>query len=79
MKRAIVITAILAASPSSHAQDSPATENFWKGEVTLGVVQTDSDALSSKFLEYRDIPNGLSAPTSASTARRTASGTTSSA
>jgi hypothetical protein len=33
-----------------------------RGEFTLGVSQTDSDTTSSKFLEYREIPNGLFAP-----------------
>ena len=33
-------------------------DDFSYGEVTLGALQRDSDTDSSKFLEYRDIPQG---------------------
>jgi MtrB/PioB family decaheme-associated outer membrane protein len=32
------------------------------GEVTLGALQNDVDTLSSKFTEYRDVPDGVVAP-----------------
>jgi MtrB/PioB family decaheme-associated outer membrane protein len=37
-------------------------EDFQVGEITFGVNQLDSDTTSSKFLEYRDIPQGAVAP-----------------
>jgi MtrB/PioB family decaheme-associated outer membrane protein len=37
-------------------------DDFEAGEVSLGVGQTDSDTVSSKFEEFRDLPNGLVAP-----------------
>ena len=36
--------------------------DFHVGSFTFGVWQRDSDTVSSKFLEYRDIPNGAVAP-----------------
>jgi putative beta-barrel porin MtrB/PioB len=35
-----------------------AQEDFKQGEMTFGILQRDSDTISSKFLEYRDIPQG---------------------
>jgi hypothetical protein len=35
-----------------------AQEDFDEGELTLGILQKDFDTNSSKFLEYRDIPQG---------------------
>jgi MtrB/PioB family decaheme-associated outer membrane protein len=35
---------------------------FFFGEFTFGLWQRDSNSISSKFLEYRDIPNGAVAP-----------------
>ena len=40
-----------------------AQEEFGHVEVTLGGLQKDFDTNSSKFLEYRDIPQGPVAPT----------------
>jgi Putative outer membrane beta-barrel porin, MtrB/PioB len=40
------------------AQDAALDKDFSYGEVTLGAQQRDSDTNSSKFLEYRDIPQG---------------------
>jgi hypothetical protein len=36
--------------------------DFNVGVVTFGLWQRDADTISSKFLEYRDIPNGAVAP-----------------
>ena len=41
---------------------TPAPDNFQEGEFSLGVGQTDEDTVSSKFEEYRDLPNGVFAP-----------------
>lgn len=69
MKRALVIAAVLAlgalsvASTASFAQQSSSeVRDFQSGEVNLGLFQMDQDTLSSKFLEYRDIPNGVTGP-----------------
>lgn len=45
--------------PTVEAQEG---SDFHVGLVTFGLWQRDSDTLSSKFLEYRDIPNGAVAP-----------------
>ena len=51
--------AFLASGGFVFAQDAPPLpENFLTGEVRLGAGQKDVDSNSSKFLEYRDIPNG---------------------
>lgn len=53
MKRIFILTiAVAALTLPALAQD------FDTGTVTLGVDQRDSDTNSSKFLEYRDIPQG---------------------
>ena len=62
MKRAIVLVVALALSAPSLAQESPFTEDFHLGEISFGLFQTDTDTLSSKFLEYRDIPDGATLP-----------------
>ena len=66
MTRACVLTFVLSAASSlALAQEplpSPSPDNFEEGEFSLGVGQTDNDTLSSKFEEYRDLPNGLFAP-----------------
>jgi MtrB/PioB family decaheme-associated outer membrane protein len=51
-----------AASVALAQAPDPASEDFETGQITLGVAQTDSDTLSSKFEEYRDLPNGLVIP-----------------
>jgi hypothetical protein len=33
-----------------------------QGEVQLGLIQKDVDTISSKFTEYRDVPNGIVVP-----------------
>ena len=35
-----------------------AQEDFFDGEVDVSLVQTDSDTISSKFFEYRDLSEG---------------------
>ncbi|HET9314764.1 MAG TPA: MtrB/PioB family outer membrane beta-barrel protein, partial [Vicinamibacteria bacterium] len=66
MTRACVLTFVCSAMASlALAQEpapTPAPDNFEEGEFSLGVGQTDNDTLSSKFEEYRDLPNGLFAP-----------------
>src|SRR5262249_15390053 len=49
----------LAAGPAL-AQDK--SEDFFSGAADLSLIQKDVDTISSKFLEYRDIPNGLALP-----------------
>jgi len=60
MKRAtMVILALLASCGLVLAQDAPPMpQDFLTGEARLGVGQKDVDSNSSKFLEYREIPNG---------------------
>lgn len=60
MKRTLFISAILSLV---FASTRPAmAEDFQTGEVNLGVQQVDVDTLSSKFYEYRDVPNGVVGP-----------------
>ncbi len=60
MTRSVAFSLFLIAGTAS-GQTPPAVPDFETGEVTLGVGQTDSDTPSSKFEEYRDLPNGLTA------------------
>jgi MtrB/PioB family decaheme-associated outer membrane protein len=63
MKRALVLAAVLTVSAASFAQESTSeVKDFQSGEVKLGLSQVDQDTLSSKFLEYRDLPNGVTGP-----------------
>jgi MtrB/PioB family decaheme-associated outer membrane protein len=57
MNRLALVAAMLALTIPGIAQ-----EDFETGEVSLGIMQTDSDTISSKFLEYRDLPEGAVAP-----------------
>src|SRR3972149_1132842 len=54
------------AGPKQSGQESPidAQEgaDYSLGVFTFGLWQRDADTISSKFLEYRDIPNGAVAP-----------------
>ncbi|HEX6739163.1 MAG TPA: MtrB/PioB family outer membrane beta-barrel protein [Vicinamibacteria bacterium] len=59
-KRAIVLGIVLLAA-GAQAQE-PAGETFQFGEIHLGVMQTDSNTLSSKFMEYREVPDGVVVP-----------------
>ena len=47
-----------AAEPMEGADTSPK----FSGEVQLGLAQTNVDTISSKFYEYRDMPNGVVLP-----------------
>ena len=51
-----------AAAVLAMALPALAQEDFAEGELTLGILQKDFDTNSSKFLEYRDIPQGPVAP-----------------
>jgi len=63
MKRALFLVSTLALSTASFAQEKPPeVKDFQSGEVNLGLFQVDEDTLSSKFLEYRDLPNGVTGP-----------------
>lgn len=53
MKRTLLTIATLALAVPALAQD-----DFHLGTLDFGLLQRDSDTLSSKFLEYRDIPQG---------------------
>jgi MtrB/PioB family decaheme-associated outer membrane protein len=54
---------VLGAAPLRAEDPAGVRENdFFSGQVDLGVIQKDVDTISSKFLEYRDIPNGIVAP-----------------
>lgn len=57
MKRILSACAVLAFAMPALAQ-----EDFNFGEISLGILQKDFDTNSSKFLEYRDIPQGPVAP-----------------
>ena len=64
MKRAIVLgTMLLLSGRLALAQEpEPEPETFQTGEIQFGVAQTDSNTLSSKFLEYREVPDGVFLP-----------------
>jgi hypothetical protein len=56
MKRLFILaTAVLAFAPPALADEAP---DFSDAKVTVGAAQKDPDTNSSKFLEYRDIPQG---------------------
>jgi hypothetical protein len=58
MKRSFIfVFAVLALAAPAAAQ-----EDFEEGELTFGLLQKDFDTISSKFLEYRDIPQGPVVP-----------------
>jgi hypothetical protein len=59
MKRIIITLALVALALPVVAQD---TSDFSTGTFTLGLQQRDVDTVSSKFFEYRDVPNGGTAP-----------------
>ena len=75
MKTIILTATLTALSAMTSAQDktppkeAPPAESAapmsgdWKsGTVSFGAQQTDSNSISSKFMEYRDVPNGVIAP-----------------
>lgn len=47
-----------AAAPMEGADTGPR----FSGEIQLGLIQKDVDTISSKFTEYRDVPNGVVVP-----------------
>ena len=53
MKSIIIASAFVALALPALAQ-----EDFSTGEITLGLQQRDVNTISSKFFEYRDIPQG---------------------
>ena len=48
---------VFAAAPAAFAQSSPA-QGFTLGEIDFGLERAYADTNSSKFREYRDLPNG---------------------
>jgi MtrB/PioB family decaheme-associated outer membrane protein len=50
--------ATTAAEPMASGDTGPA----FGGEIQLGLIQKDVDTISSKFTEYRDVPNGVVVP-----------------
>ena len=62
MKRLYVAFLLSLAASPSRAQAPPDANDFLTGEAEIGLIQKDVDTISSKFLEYRDIPNGIVAP-----------------
>jgi hypothetical protein len=59
MKRIIITLGLAALALPAVAEDAP---DFNTGTVTFGLQQRDVDTVSSKYFEYRDIPNGGTAP-----------------
>ena len=55
-------TAELAPSHATSTASGPLGEDFHGGSAEATVQGLDVDTVSSKFLEYRDIPQGLSIP-----------------
>ena len=53
MKRIIIASAFAALALPAFAQ-----EDFSTGEITIGLQQRDVNTISSKFYEYRDLPQG---------------------
>lgn len=53
---------ILAAAAAALALPVFAQEDFLVGELNLGLGQRGQNTISSKFLEYRDIPQGVRSP-----------------
>ncbi len=41
---------------------APLSEDWKMGTVSFGAQQTESNTISSKFMEYREVPNGVVAP-----------------
>jgi MtrB/PioB family decaheme-associated outer membrane protein len=60
MKHIVITLAFVALAFPALAQEGD--KDFNIGEFTFGLWKKDSDTISSKFLEYRDIPNGAVIP-----------------
>ncbi len=61
MKHTILLLSVLLASGLVVFAEEPAND-FNLGEISLGVSQDHASPFSSKFLEYRQVPNGLFSP-----------------
>jgi hypothetical protein len=61
MKRAVFSLVLAVAAGPLFAQDAVPT-NFQFGEIDFGASARSEDTNSSKFLEYRDVPNGFVLP-----------------
>jgi opacity protein-like surface antigen len=62
MKRTVLVLALAAATgPLAHAEDV-VPSNYQFGELDFGLSAVHEDTNSSKFTEYRDIPNGFVLP-----------------
>jgi MtrB/PioB family decaheme-associated outer membrane protein len=62
MRLSILPVIMLSWGALAISQEPAAPEDYHEGEVNLGLVNSNEDTISSKFLEYRDIPNGVTAP-----------------
>jgi MtrB/PioB family decaheme-associated outer membrane protein len=56
------LVVFLMVGPAFAQDPAPLGGDFFSGGAEIGLIQKDVDTLSSKFLEYRDIPNGIVAP-----------------
>jgi MtrB/PioB family decaheme-associated outer membrane protein len=56
------LLAALGAGPALAQSADPSADDFFSGAADLSLIQKNVDTTSSKFLEYRDIPNGLALP-----------------
>ncbi|HET7745658.1 MAG TPA: MtrB/PioB family outer membrane beta-barrel protein [Vicinamibacteria bacterium] len=61
MKPATLLAVLLLAAPAL-AQEAPATGDFTSGSLSLGGSAVDLNVDSSKFQEYRDVPDGVAGP-----------------
>jgi MtrB/PioB family decaheme-associated outer membrane protein len=64
MKGLVILSLAASLGAASALAQEPAAEanDFFSGQFDLGLFQKDVDTVSSKFLEYRDVPNGVAAP-----------------
>ncbi len=75
MKNIILTATLVSLASLGYSQDKPAAKEAakpeaaapmsedWKaGTLSLGAQQTESNTISSKFMEYREVPNGVVAP-----------------
>ena len=62
MKRAAFAVALAVATGPVLAEDDVVPSTFQFGEIDFGVSARSEDTNSSKFQEYRDIPNGFVLP-----------------
>ena len=62
MKRAVFVLALAVGRRARAGAEDAVPTNYQFGEIDFGAVRRDDDTNSSKFLEYRDIPNGFVLP-----------------